>query len=173
MKEIQDNSEDSSKSSTEFSNSEMEYGTIFVDFIQSLLTKPVNDKTPLQKGLCSFIPSENSDKTYIGRMLIDLAKLKFGEESVYDILRKNPTRIAEVIPTLAKELNAFYTKALDNINSTWARVGLLVGERVSYGDWGHITVKALKERKSTLQYINDIVTKYNNENPTNPIVLID
>ena len=173
MKEIQDNSEDSSKSSTEFSNSEMEYGTMFVDFIQSLLTKPVNDKTPLQKGLCSFIPSENSDKTYIGRMLIDLAKLKFGEESVYDILRKNPTRIAEIVPTLAKELDAFYTKALDNINSTWARVGLLVGERVSYGDWGHITVKALKEGKSTLQYINDIVTKYNNENPTNPIVLID
>lgn len=173
MKEIQDNSEDSSKSSTEFSNSEMEYGTMFVDFMQSLLTKPVNDKTPLQKGLCSFIPSENSDKTYIGRMLIDLAKLKFGEESVYDILRKNPTRIAEVVPTLAKELDAFYTKALNNINSTWARVGLLVGERVSYGDWGHITVKALKEGKSTLQYINDIVTKYNNENPTNPIVLID
>jgi hypothetical protein len=33
MKEIQDNTEDSSKSSTEFSNSEMEYATVFVDFI--------------------------------------------------------------------------------------------------------------------------------------------
>lgn len=174
MKEIQDNSEDSSKSSTEFSNAEMEYATVFVDFIQSLLTEPVNGKSTLQKGLAAFIPSENSDKTYIGRMLIDLAKLKIGEESIYDILRKDPRRIREVIPVFAKELGDFYNKALANINSTWARVGLVLGiENLSYGNWGAVALQALKEGKSTLQYINDKVTEYNNQNPTNPIVLID
>ena len=173
MKEIQDNSEDSSKSSTEFSNAEMEYATVFVDFIQSLLTEPINGKSTLQKGLAAFIPSENSDKTYIGRMLIDLAKLKVDEESIYDILRKDPRRINEIIPVFAKELDEFYTKALNNINSTWARVGLILGTNVSYGNWGAVALQALKEGKSTLQYINDKVTEYNNQNPTNPIVLID
>ena len=163
MKEIQDNSEDSSKSSTEFSNAEMEYATVFVDFIQSLLTDPINGKSTLQKGLAAFIPSENSDKTYIGRMLIDLSKLQINGESIYDILRKNPRRIDEIVPIFAKELDEFYNKALTNINSTWARVGLLLGESISYGNWkGH-----------TLSEINEIVTKYNNQNPTNPIVLID
>ena len=173
MKEIQDNSEDSSKSSTEFSNAEMEYATVFVDFIQSLLTDPVNGKSTLQKGLAAFIPSENSDKTYIGRMLIDLAKLKIGEESIYDILRKDPRRIHEIVPIFAKELGDFYDKALTNINSTWARVGLVLGTNVSYGNWGAVALQALKEGKSTLQYINDKVTEYNNQNPNNPIVLID
>lgn len=128
MKEIQDNSEDSSKSSTEFSNAEMEYATVFVDFIQSLLTDPVNGKSTLQKGLAAFIPSENSDKTYIGRMLIDLAKLKVGEESIYDILRKDPRRIHEIVPIFAKELGDFYDKALTNINDTWARVNDIVNK---------------------------------------------
>ena len=173
MKEIQDNSEDSSKSSTEFSNAEMEYATVFVDFIQSLLTDPINGKSTLQKGLAAFIPSENSDKTYIGRMLIDLAKLKVGEESIYDILRKDPRRIREIIPVFAKELGDFYDKALADINSTWTRVGLILGTNVSYGNWGAVALQALKEGKSTLQYINDKVTEYNNQNPTNPIVLID
>ena len=173
MKEIQDNSEDSSKSSTEFSNAEMEYATVFVDFIQSLLTEPINNKSTLQKGLTAFIPSENSDKTYIGRMLIDLAKLKIGEESIYDILRKDPRRIREIIPVFAKELGDFYDKALANINSTWTRIGLILGTDISYGNWGAVALQALKEGKSTLQYINDKVTEYNNQNPTNPIVLID
>lgn len=173
MKEIQDNSEDSSKSSTEFSNAEMEYATVFVDFIQSLLTDPINGKSTLQKGLAAFIPSENSDKTYIGRMLIDLAKLKIGEESIYDILRKDPRRIREIVPVFAKELGDFYDKALANINSTWTRVGLILGTNISYGNWGAVALQALKEGKSTLQYINDKVTEYNNQNPTNPIVLID
>lgn len=174
MKEIQDNSDDSSKSSIEFSNAEMEYGTVFIDFLQGLLDNPVNGKTPLKKGLTTFIPSENSDKTYIGRMLVDLSKLQVNGESIYDILRKDPRRIHEITPILAKELGDFYDRALANINSTWTRVGLLVGEKnISYGNWGTLALKSAKERKSTLQYVNDLVTKYNNENPNNPIVLID
>jgi hypothetical protein len=127
-----------------------------------LLTDPINNKSTLQKGLAAFIPSENSDKTYIGRMLIDLAKLKVGEESIYDILRKDPRRIREIIPVFAKELGDFYDKALANINSTWARVSLILGTNVSYGNWGAVALQALKEGKSTLQYINDKVTEYNN-----------
>jgi len=41
-------------------------------------------------------------------MLIDLSKLKVGDESIYDILRKDPRRIQEVIPVLGKELQTFY-----------------------------------------------------------------
>jgi hypothetical protein len=95
-------------------------------------------------------------------MLIDLAKLKVGEESIYDILRKDPRRIKEIVPVFAKELGDFYDKALANINSTWTRVSLILGTNVSYGNWGAVALQALKEGKSTLQYINDKVTEYNN-----------
>ena len=95
-------------------------------------------------------------------MLIDLAKLKIGEESIYDILRKDPRRIEEVIPVFAKELGDFYDKALTNINSTWERIGSILGINISYGNWEAATVQALKEGKSTLRYINDKITEYNN-----------
>lgn len=173
MKEMQDNVEDSSKSSTEFSSSEMEFGTVFVDFIQSLFNQG-NSKTPLKNGITAFIPSENSDKTYIGRMLIDLSKIQIGEATLFDIIRTNPSEtVRAMLPLMQKELGSFYRKALDNINQEWNRVGELIGQPISYGNWGYLDIQALKEGKSTLQYINDLITKYNNENPQNPIILID
>jgi len=44
-------------------------------------------------------------------MLVDLSKIKIGEENLFDILRKDPTRVQQFIPTIRKELGEFYTKA--------------------------------------------------------------
>lgn len=172
MKEIQDNSENTSKSATEFSNAEMEYSTIFIDFFQSLFGSPKNN-SPLQNGITAFIPSENSDKTYIGRMLIDLSKIKIGDESLFDILRGNITRINDFLPTIQKELGEFYNKALENINAEWARVGKLINSQVGYNNWASINMLAIAANKTPLQYVNDLVTEHNNNNPQNPIILID
>lgn len=172
MKEIQDNSENTSKSATEFSNAEMEYSTIFIDFFQSLFGSPKNN-SPLQNGITAFIPSENSDKTYIGRMLIDLSKIKIGDESLFDILRGNITRINDFLPTIQKELGEFYSKALENINAEWARVGKLINSQVGYNNWASINMLAIAANKTPLQYVNDLVTEHNNNNPQNPIILID
>lgn len=172
MKEIQDNSENTSKSATEFSNAEMEYSTIFIDFFQSLFGSPKNN-SPLQNGITAFIPSENSDKTYIGRMLIDLSKIKIGDESLFDILRGNITRINDFLPTIQKELGEFYNKALENINAELARVGKLINSQVGYNNWASINMLAIAANKTPLQYVNDLVTEHNNNNPQNPIILID
>jgi hypothetical protein len=47
-------------------------------------------------------------------------------------------------------MEEFYIKVLANINSTWARVGLLLGTNISYGNWRTVALQALKEGKSTL-----------------------
>jgi len=56
----------------------MVQATAFTDFVLGLLS-PDTSKSPLGNGLVTFYPSENSDKTYVGRMLIDLKNLKIGE----------------------------------------------------------------------------------------------
>ena len=83
-------------------------------------------------------------------MLIDLSKLKFGEESIYDILRKDPRKIHEITLLFSKEMEEFFNKELANINSTWGRVGLFLGTNISYGNWGTVALQALKEGKSSL-----------------------
>ena len=77
-------------------------------------------------------------------------------------MRQKDINGKEIQYTSAKELGDFYDKALANINSVWTRVGLVLGTKVSYGNWGAVALQALKEGKSTLQYINDKVTEYNN-----------
>jgi hypothetical protein len=44
---------------------------VFVDFLSGIVNEK-STKTPLTDGIVGFYPSENSDKTYVGRLLIDL-----------------------------------------------------------------------------------------------------
>jgi len=89
---------DFSKSHAAFSATEMETATLFVDFIQGLSSKDSNNRDSiLGDGIIAVIPSENSDKTYMARMLLDLKKIKVTEtESLYDLLKEgNLSRIEE------------------------------------------------------------------------------
>lgn len=206
LKEIQDNFNDSSKSLTEFSPREMEESAIFIDFLQSLL--PEKSRTsPIKDGITAFLPSENSDKTYIGRMMIDLKKINLGDQSLYDLLKTGKPIQDQLLPLISKELGTFYKQALDNINYDWKRVNDLIDQKVleynnnkiaeaaanqdqnfniekdtiqssesmpiSYGKWEYINLVAEKIGVSPLKLVNDVVSEYNNQNPQNPIVLID
>lgn len=197
MKEIQDNLNDNSKSLTEFSAKEMEESAIFIDFLQSVM--PEKSRTsPIKDGIAAFLPSENSDKTYIGRMMVDLKKIKVGEQSLYDLLKTGKNITPEFAPIVIKELGDFYQKALNNINSDWSVVNNLLANRVinynneiqrqqtefnveelipegdiAYGNWEYLNLVAEKLGTTPLSLLNSLTTEYNNSNPKNPIVLID
>jgi hypothetical protein len=75
LKEFNDKKSDQSKSLTAFSAREMEESAIVIDFIQSLL--PEKSRTSaINDGIAAFLPSENADKTYIGRLLVNLKRIK-------------------------------------------------------------------------------------------------
>ena len=187
LKEIQDNSNDTSKPLTEFSAREMEEGAIFIDFLQSLM--PEKSRTsPIKEGIAAFLPSENSDKTYIGRMMINLKKIQIGDQSLYDILKTGKHINGILMPIIAQELGGFYQKALDNINEDWNKVKTLLNLKVlelndpeltkqaspiSYGNWEYLNLVASKLGVSPLKLVQDLTTEFNNKNPQNPIVLID
>jgi hypothetical protein len=77
----------------------MENSLIFIDFVSGL-TSTETTKTPLSNGVVAFYPSENSDKTFIGRLLIDLKNVKIGESNLYDLIKDNPSNIKEFWPVI-------------------------------------------------------------------------
>lgn len=178
LKELKNNSESTAKSHTEFSAEEMESATVFIDFLQGLLPSKKASTSPLGNGLVCFYPSENSDKTYVGRMVIDLNKiivtLNDGTQTdLYHLIQSDPSRISEFLPTIRREFQTFYNKALENINQEWKKLGDYVGLQISYNNWSSINVQAALEGKNPLQWVNEKVTEYNNNNPFNPITFID
>lgn len=199
LKEIQDNSNGTSKSLTEFSPREFIESAVFIDFLQAL--RPEKSRTsPIKDGIAAFLPSENADKTYIGRMLVDLKKLQVGEQSIYDLLKTGKSVKSELLPVVFKEIGEFYNKAYQNINNDWNIVNKLLYEKISqyassipnmeeslnftetfltgflpiqYGRWDTLNQFAQELGKTPLQLVNEIVTEYNQNNPQNPLVLID
>lgn len=195
LKEIKDNTKGKSKQQTKFSVGEMVQATAFTDFVLGLLS-PDTNKSPLGNGLVTFYPSENSDKTYVGRMLIDLKNLKIGEQTLYSLVLQN--KVNDFIPQICEELGKFYQKVFDNINTEWSRVSNLLTDFVinynnnlqatqtqfnieefipegdiAYGQWEYLNLVANKVGMTSQQLLNQLTTEYNNSNPQNPIVLID
>lgn len=199
LKEFKDRDSGDSKSHTQFTGKEMITALVFTDFVQGMLSKKKTLNSALGEGLVSFLPSENSDKTYIGRMLIDLNQVKIPyndqEVSIYKLLQEDITNIKEVYPLIIKEFGKFYQKALDNINEDWGRVETILDQQfvahnfqneinpineydynayvLEYGSWDKLNLLAQAKGKSPLAYLSEIITAYNNNNPQNPIVLID
>lgn len=176
LKEYKDGN--GSKSHTKFSSKEIENALIFVDFLQGITTVG-STKSPYTDGIVGFYPSENSDKTFIGRLLIDLKNVKIGESNLYDLIKDNPSNIKEFWPVIQQELGDFYRKALYNINSEWARVGQELGINISYGHWEELNELAEQETLSRgkeitpIELVKEVVTNYNFNNPFNPIVLTE
>ena len=176
LKEYKDGN--GSKSHTKFSSKEIENALIFVDFLQGITTVG-STKSPYTDGIVGFYPSENSDKTFIGRLLIDLKNVKIRESNLYDLIKDNPSNIKEFWPVIQQELGDFYRKALYNINSEWARVGQELGINISYGHWEELNELAEQETLSRgkeitpIELVKEVVTNYNFNNPFNPIVLTE
>ena len=134
--------------------------TIFIDFLQGLLEEK-SSTSPLKNGTVCFYPSENSDKTYVGRMLIDLNNIMIGENTtLYQYLKENPSGSGFQL-TVRQELFEFYNTALNNINSVWEKIDNLINQeldnyldpfdsnnipttKTQYGNWEKINALAKK-----------------------------
>lgn len=199
LKELKDNKNNSSKNHVAFSNKEMENSLVFIDFVSGL-TSTESTKTPLSNGIVAFYPSENSDKTFAGRIMIDLNAVKIDGRTLFELIKENPSNIELVYPVIREQLGNFYNTALENINKEWKRVqdlcdeyiinynnealekGLstIIRKNIKYGDWTTIKQLVQIEREKTgnenlteLDFVRNLVIKHNNENPFDIITLRD
>ena len=197
LKELKDNKNSNSKNHVQFSNKEMENTLVFIDFLHGLInTETENTKTPLTNGVVGFYPSENSDKTFVGRLLIDLKAVQIGDTNLYNLIKEKPSNIVKFYPIIQEQFKTFYDSVIENINNEWKKVqeevdkyileynnklletqssepAILRTEPITYGGWNIIKQLAAKEGISELEFVNKLVIKHNNENPNNLIVLRD
>lgn len=117
VKEFSDQIE-GTKPTTSMSSGEMAYSQIVYDFIGGL----AKDKR------VSFLPSVNSDKKTIGRILINIAKNITITNQVEGIINKplSDYTSEELELLINRELGTTYSKIYENIINTWSLVDMLL-----------------------------------------------
>ena len=136
-KEYKSKFSDTSINHLQFNPGEVEEAEILYDFLNGL--KPaINSKSPVGDGVVAFLPSDNSDKSYIGRITIDLAATPINNlgidvgnnTTLFDIIKntqyKNPDSVSQLNNVLyaliKKSLGTYYANVETNIDSLWKRV---------------------------------------------------
>ena len=121
-KEFKDARAAASKSHTEFNAQEMENAEIFYDFLKGLQD---SDKTSISdvvgNGNIAFLPSDNSDKSNIGRIVVNLDK-SFDGLSIHKMIAnksQRPQAIKYINAKIQNEIGGFYRKVLENQQKTW------------------------------------------------------
>ena len=140
-KEYKDNFKSTSTAHTQFNPAEVEQAELIYDFIQGLAPKR-SDSSPVGNGVVAFLPSDNSDKPNIGRITVDLHRIKFtgtinGTQyngyPLYTLLfnnNGNPTQYADEVMNqlLCSELGKYYNKVNQSITNQWNKVNKALKE---------------------------------------------
>ena len=141
-KEFKDARAASSKSHTEFTAKEMESAEIFYDFLNGIKNQDKNISTNVVgNGNVAFLPSDNSDKSNIGRIIVNINKtfeqdLKdlgiyipmnrlISEGKYEDVLRVINTK-------LQKDIGGFYKNVLINQQKLWNKFNSASQEYFKY-----------------------------------------
>lgn len=143
------------KETTGSSVQEMAYSEILLDYIGRLLIDNTN----------ALLPSVNSDKSTIGRIIVDTLTTIDGKtikEMTADDLHS----------VIMKELGTFYTKMKAKVNQDFTTISTFMGidvhpdtfDAFNNMDFGGIT---------PVQYLKSKVREYNQLHRNNPIELID
>ncbi len=171
---------DTTKSSTDMNPAEMAYSEIVYDFIGGLIDNP-NSKI-VGKGKVLFLPSVNSDKSTIGRILVNLNKtvnLHGSEKSLRDL---NPKELQDLI---SFELGSAYSQIYDNIKSDFIKLqdfialkGInidLAEDYLNNFDKSNLIIRQLNSDffKTPVEFVKYFVKEYNKEHRLNPIELVD
>lgn len=200
-KEFKDAFMSTSKAHTEMNPQEMEQAGFLYDFIAGLIA-PQNG-SPIGNGTVSIIPSVNSDKGTIGRLLLDLTKNAGPNEEVsfldlvlkttqYNETGKDGKKYVKTVRTFDKEginylknicrteLFKYYAQSKRNIDETWRRVSeipaikqILGGTVISYGDFTAINTYCQQNGINTIDFLTEKISEWNAQYPNDPIVLID
>ena len=138
-KEYKDNLKSTSTAHTEFNPAEVEQAEIIYDFLQGLQYSD-SSNSPIGNGIVAFLPSDNSDKSNIGRILIDLKNMRFTGDvdkvnydnvSLYDLIWDSKKSIikpnaSEILNTVLSQefgsTDGYYTSIQKNLNTLWNRV---------------------------------------------------
>lgn len=174
----------------EFNAGEMTTSELLYDFIEGLKTVN-NTRSPLGNGNVAFYPAVYSDKSYIGRITVNLNKLQLADgRSARDLFKEVNGQVSVTSDAsnllnqlLQQEFGEYYTNVDRAVRDTWKNI---VDIRQQYNNPNSIYANvplnfdALNEAydnsnksQTPLQYINDIVREYNKEHPNDLIQLVD
>ena len=175
---------DGSTQTTDMSVSEMMYAGFVYDFMGGLMPKDAKSNPFLKEGHVLFLPSVNSDKNTIGRIMINLNKkvmTESGEEKMLRDLSGN-----ELKTLISKELGTIYARMYQSLQDDWKIVDSIVA---SYGlpflsqdilfnfanfNQAFQNNQALVQTyKNPIDFIKAKVLEYNKKNRKNPVELID
>lgn len=168
-----------SKSHTNFSVSEFAYAHTVVDYISGLL-KPKYTTSPIGNGVVALIPSVNSDKSTISRILIDLNQIVNGV-AIKDM---TDDQLMELIDS---EFGTIYRNTYDNIQSDLDKVFLHLNELIptNHKLYGSVFTNQVLDNFKTFNEtcranglvpydtLMEIVNNYNQKHKQNPIVFTD
>ena len=143
------------KETTSSSVQEMAYSEILLDYIGRLLT----DNT------IALLPSVNSDKSTIGRIIID-ALTTIDGKTIKDMTAD------DLHSVIMKELGTFYTKMKAKVNQDFDTISAFMGIDVhpdTFDAFNNMDFGGM----SPVQYLKSKVREYNQLHRNNPIELID
>lgn len=178
---------DVTKDHTEFNVAEYATASLLYDYIGGLM--PSKKQGIVGNGLIGIIPSVNSDKSTIGRIIIDTNQVVEINGEKKPIRNLNTSELKQLI---SKELGDIYKKSYDNINKDWEIVFDQIAKyfegknnieaSLAFRNLKHEYLKDFRNFKElTIKYgivnpadfIKQRISEYNKYNYNNPIALID
>lgn len=161
------------KKQVKFTTAEAVISSFLHNFVLGFCDKNVLEKnSELGGGVVGLLPSVNSDKTTVSIAKFDLNTLidPYSDETYMDIVKDN-SRIVELIQD---ELGDFYYGMYDNIKQDFNLIANYVGVPINPdNNFLELNAYADLQGKSASDLIFEWTNKYNQENPTKPIRIID
>lgn len=141
-KEFKDARAASSKSHTEFTAKEMESAEIFYDFLKGLQdSDKISISDVVGNGNVAFLPSDNSDKSNIGRIIVNINKTfeqDLKDLGIYIPMNrlisegKYEDALRAINIRLQKDIGGFYKNVLTNQQKLWNKFNSAAQEYFKY-----------------------------------------
>lgn len=162
----------STKAHTEFTLNEFAYSTLVLDFMNGLLNTKLNNRHIYGQGIVAFIPSVNSDKNTIGRMLVDLNQTVEVDDASIRLKDLTPYQLQKVI---ALEFGNIYTNIYKAVEQDWHSLLRFMGLSTDLFDIDFIKLNEYFESKglNPVEQIQKALLDYNSVLTNFPLSFID
>lgn len=201
-KELKDVYANTSKSSIDWTSSELENSVFVYDWVSGLIQNDkiqTDENHPIGNGVVSFIPSVNADKNNIGRMVVDLNQQVTwiglngiqNTRSLKDLvltekqIKKRDSNeyfteqvlniggIKELKEISRQQLNPYYERVYSKITKDWQRVNILLGNVISGLTVGNINLAYQNGKLDGKTPLEFIQNLVNAHNYNNPFDIIE
>ena len=153
---------------TQFTVAEFAQSNFLYDFVGGLLN--IEGKTTIGNGVVALLPSVNSDKTTIGRILLDLnKKVKInGVEKPFKDLTED-----ELYEVARTELYTAYKKNFDKVRNDFSKLGQFIGVNIDPANSFREFNEYCKQNGFIPKdHLFEKTREYNNAHPNDHIQLI-